>query len=58
MWSTRSEELSDSRGLRFAVNLNSRPAAVAEVLRAWQRDASFRSLFNALLAEAPYTAFR
>jgi hypothetical protein len=58
MWTTRCEQLSDDRGLRFAFYLDSRPATVADVVRGWQRDASFRSLFNALLAGAPYTAFR
>lgn len=58
MWGARSEELADYRGLRFAVDRDGRPATVAEVLRGWRSDADFRSLFNALLAEAPYTAFR
>lgn len=62
MWSTRSEELADARGLRLAVALavafDSRPAMFAEVIRAWQGDAGFRSQFNALLADAPYSAFR
>jgi hypothetical protein len=58
MWSARSEELVHACGLRFAIALDSRPAAVAEVIRAWQGDAGFRSQFNALLADAPYTAFR
>jgi hypothetical protein len=31
---------------------------VAEVLGGWQHDAGFRSWFNALLANAPFTAFR
>ena len=58
MWTAQSEELADARGLRFTIALDSIPATVAEVLRGWQGDASFRSLFNALLADAPYTAFR
>jgi hypothetical protein len=58
MWTARSEELADARALRFTIDLDSRPATVADVLRGWQRDADFRALFNALLAEAPYTAFR
>jgi len=58
MWSAQREEMVDARGLRFAVALDSRPATVAEVIRAWQGDAGFRSQFNALLADAPYTAFR
>jgi hypothetical protein len=58
MWTARSEELADARGLRFAVELDARPATVAEVLCGWQGDAGFRSLINSLLADAPYTAFR
>lgn len=58
MWSTRSEQLANVRGLRFTVDLDSRPASFADVLRGWQEDAGFRSLFNALLADAPYSAFR
>jgi hypothetical protein len=58
MWSTRSEQLADVCGLRFAVDLDARPATFADVLRGWQEDAGFRGLFNALLAEAPYDAFR
>jgi hypothetical protein len=58
MWTTRSEELPGAGGLRFAVELDARSAAFADVIRAWQGDENFRSLFNALLADAPYTAFR
>lgn len=58
MWTTRSEELADDRGLRFTVDLDSRPATFADVLRAWHGDAGFRTLFNTLLADAPYPAFR
>jgi hypothetical protein len=58
MWTARSQALADHRGLRFAVERDSCAATVADVLRGWQNDAGFRSLFNALLADAPYTAFR
>src|SRR5262245_18046487 len=58
MWAARREELSDARGLRFTVTLDSRPATVAEVIRAWQHEANYRSLFNATLADAPYPSFR
>jgi hypothetical protein len=58
MWTTRCEELADGRVLRFVVDLASKPATCADVLRSWQGDAAFRSLFNALLANAPYSAFR
>jgi hypothetical protein len=58
MWACRSEGLADGRGLRFAVDLGSRPATFPDVLRGWQTDAAFRTLFNALLAGAPFSAFR
>ena len=58
MWSFRSEQLPGKRGMRFTVDLDSQPASFADVLRAWQDDTGFRSLFNALLADAPYPAFR
>lgn len=58
MWSVRSEALPNAAGLRFAVALDSRPATFAEVIHGWQGDAGFRSQFNALLADAPYPAFR
>ena len=58
MWSGRSEELADACGLRFAVAFDSRPATFAEVIRAWQGDLGFRSLFIGLLADTPYSAYR
>jgi hypothetical protein len=58
MWSFHSEELPGKRCMRFAVNLDSQPASFADVLRAWQDDAGFRSMFNAQLADTPYSAFR
>lgn len=58
IWATRSEQLPGGRGLRFTVDRGSRPATVAEVLQGWQEDAGFRSLFNRLLADAPFAEFR
>src|SRR5262249_40552079 len=58
MWGSRREELTDGRGLRFAVGLGAEPATFADVVRGWRGDASFRSLFNAWLADAPLSAFR
>lgn len=58
MWTSRSKDLADASGLRFAVDLDARPATFSEVLRGWQGDAGFRSWFNSLLADAPYSAFR
>jgi hypothetical protein len=58
MWTTRCEELTELPGLRFVVEFDARPATFDEVLRGWQSDVAFRSFFNAILAEAEYTAFR
>lgn len=58
MWSARSEELPGGRGLRLEIERDSRPASFAEVIAGWQSDAAFRTLFNSLLAESPFTAFR
>jgi hypothetical protein len=58
MWTAHGEELAAARGLRVAVARDGRPAAVADVVRAWQDDAGFRAVFNGLLADAPYSAFR
>ncbi len=58
MWTTRSEKLTDAEGMRFQIDLNARSASFEDVLRSLQNDATFRKLFNLLLADAPYTAFR
>jgi hypothetical protein len=58
MWTAHREELPDARGLRFAVAFGTHPATFADVIRGWQTDADFRSLFNGLLADAPFAAFR
>jgi hypothetical protein len=58
MWSDSSEELPNSRGLRFTVALDTRPATFAEVIHAWRSNAEFRTQFNDLMADAPYSAFR
>jgi hypothetical protein len=58
MWTPRSEIIDGGRGLRFIIDLDSSPLSYAEVLDRWQRDAEFRSRFNALLADAPFAAFR
>ncbi len=57
-WNARREELANHRGLRFRIEFESRAATFADVIRAWRSDADFRTFFNALLADAPYTAFR
>ncbi|HKB41634.1 MAG TPA: hypothetical protein VKD72_34740, partial [Gemmataceae bacterium] len=58
MWSSRSEQLAGGRTLKVAIDRESSPVPYSEVLRLWQQDAGFRSFFIALLAEAPFSAFR
>jgi hypothetical protein len=50
--------MADGRLLRVAIDLEKGPVSYAEVLRRWQDDAEFRSLFIALLADSPFDAFR
>ena len=56
MWSTRIEELAHGRVVN--VDFENRPAKFSEVLHRWQDDPVFRSFFIALLADAPFSAFR
>jgi hypothetical protein len=58
MWIARSEKLTKTSGLQFTVERDARPATFAEVIRGWCDDRAFRSLFNDLLADVPYSAFR
>jgi hypothetical protein len=58
MWTARNEQRADRPLLRVAIDLDASPVTYAEVLRRWQDDAAFRSWFNALLADAPFAAFR
>jgi hypothetical protein len=56
MWSTRNEQL--AHGSVVSVDFEKRPVKFSEVLRWWQDDAVFRAFFIALLADAPFPAFR
>jgi len=58
MWSARHELIANGRTRKTLVDLDSSPMPFAEVLRRWQSDAEFRSFFIALLADAPFSAFR
>jgi hypothetical protein len=58
MWTPRTEPLAGGRLLKVAIDLDSSPVSFAEVLRRWQQDADFRSVFLAVLADAPFSAFR
>jgi hypothetical protein len=50
--------MADGRLLRVTIDQDSSPVSYAEILRRWQQDADFRSRFIALLADAPFAAFR
>lgn len=58
MWTTRMRTLPGERGLVFAVDRGDRPATYLNALQGWREDAAFRSFFNALLADLPFTEFR
>lgn len=58
MWTSRCENLTGHRGLRYSLEHAKQPATFADVLCGWHEDAAFRSWFNSMLADSPYTAFR
>jgi hypothetical protein len=58
MWTSYSKKLANGRILKVAIDLDADAVSYGEVLRHWQHDAIFRSMFFALLADAPYSAFR
>lgn len=58
MWNFQSELLADGCVTRVAVHLDSVPVSYRDVLKRWQADSDFRSMFIDLLAGSPYSAFR
>jgi hypothetical protein len=58
MWTSRIEQSAGGRANRVSINIDSSPLSYAEVLRYWQDDAEFRSMFNGLLDDSPFSAFR
>lgn len=58
MWSFRRERLEDQSGIKIVVDFHAAPLSYARVLQLWQNDTAFRAFFNALLADAPFGAFR
>lgn len=58
MWTSRSEELTEASGFRYFIALNAKAATYADIVRGWQSDPTFRLMFNNLLADAPFSAFR
>jgi hypothetical protein len=58
MWETRIEYLAGGRILRLSFEKNETPLSYSAVLRLWQDEADFRTLFLATLASSPFSAFR
>ena len=58
MWTSLSEELTNARGVRFALTLDTRLATFSDVFQGWQDDEGFQQANFALLADAPFSAFR
>jgi len=58
MWTSRIEELGESRGLKVSIDVDGTPIPYADVLDRWRHDVDFRSFFMDLLKDAPYRAFR
>src|SRR5215469_127446 len=56
MWVPHSEQL--AHGCIIRVDLENRPVTFVDVLQRWQDDPLFRAFLTALLADAPYSAFR
>ena len=56
MWSTRTEQV--ARGSVIRLELEGNLVRFSHVLHGWRDDPNFRTLFNDLLARAPYEAFR
>lgn len=58
MWSARIDRVATGCGMRYALDLQSRPATYRETVEAWQSNPDFCRLFSGWLAESPYQAFR
>jgi hypothetical protein len=58
MWTTKCEELTEARGQRFSIARDGRQLSFADVVEGWQNDTGFCDLFNDILANAPFEAFR
>ena len=58
MWTASHEKLPGDRGLRFVLKRADLVASFGEVVHAWRDSEAFRSFFNGLLAQTPYSAMR
>ena len=58
MWIAQSEELNSGEGVKFFIELDGKPATFANVLHGWQKEGAFRAMFNALLANSLFSAYK
>lgn len=58
MWVVRTNKLPGMNGIKFFIDLDGSPASFTDVLHGWQSDAKFCSVYNDVLADAPFSAFR
>lgn len=58
MWESETERLRDGAVLRLRLGRPNKPLTCADVLRLWQDDEGFRTFFNGLLADPPFSAYR
>src|SRR3954469_6708960 len=58
MWDANVETLPARSARRYVLRCDGSPLGYGDALRHWQDDPAFRSFFTALLADAPYSAFR
>jgi hypothetical protein len=58
MWKTQCERLHNDRTLKFKIEHDGQQVSNSEVLSQWQGDADFRTYFNAILSDSPFSAFR
>lgn len=58
MWTPHLEKLAAGRILKVVVKANDSPLTFSEALQQWQTNAEFRTFFNNVLANCPFSAFR
>jgi hypothetical protein len=58
MWDADVETLPARSTRRYLLRCDGSPLSYGDALRHWQDDPAFRAFFTALLADAPYSAFR
>ena len=58
MWQATVESLSEGRIAKYRVLQGEQPVPYAQVLKAWETDAAFRTFFTATLVDSTFKAFR